>query len=568
MPSNTHAGSSARALFGVALVAGVAFSACWVQGAVAAEQQAAAPVVFTDVTAAAGIDFVETIGDDAMTNIVESAGVGCGFLDYDGDGWMDVYLVNGCWRDGVSSPEITGAARAALAGATDRLYHNRGDGTFEDVTVQAGVAKPGYGMGVVVADYDGDGDSDLYVTNYGPNALYRNNGDGTFTDVAEAAGVNDAGFSVGAVFFDFNGDHRLDLYVGNYVAYDPTYQYYYAPDGFPGPLSYTGRQDHLFRANPDGTFADVTTESGIPAAPLGRAMGVGAFDYDNDGRVDVFVSNDAMENFLLQNTGQGGFTNRALEMGVAYGEMGEATAAMAVEVGDYDNDGFFDVFVPDMRYSCLYRNTGGNAFTDRSVAAGVAEASGQYVSWGAVFADFDLDGVLDLYVSNGDVHGLEAEEDLVFVGSGDGRFVDVSDTAGAWARHKFVSRGAAGADFDNDGDVDLLIASLQDRPVLLRNDTPRQGRHWLSVRLIGLGENRDAIGAVVTARVGDTTMMRQRASGGSYLSQHDPRLHFGLGPHTRVDRLEIRWPNGARQVLTDIPADQFLTVRQEGAPHS
>lgn len=529
--------------------------------------QAAAgpPVVFTDVTLSAGIDFVETIGDADMTNIVESAGVGCGFIDYDGDGLMDLYLVNGCWLEGLSDPQLDPPERAKLAAATDRLYRNRGDGTFEDVTARAGLGRPGYGMGVVAADYDGDGDQDIYVTNYGPNFLYRNNGDGTFTEVAKAAGVDSSRFSVGAVFFDYDGDGRLDLYVGNYVRYDPDYKYYYAPDGFPGPLAYTGQLDKLYRGNPDGTFTDVSGKAGIEIAPKGRAMGVGAFDYDRDGRADIFVSNDAMENFLFHNKGDGTFENRALLLGVAFGESGEATAAMGVDITDYDGDGLLDVFVPDMTYTCLYRNVGDGLFEDRAARSGIAAIMGQYVSWGSVFADFDLDGRLDLYVSNGDVHHLEPHEDVIFLGDGGGRFRDVSETAGEWMTRKYVGRGVAGADFDNDGDVDVLVTNLNDRPALLRNDTPRRGRHWLGIKLVGRFPNRDAIGAVVKVTFGHETLIRPRVCGGSYLSQHDPRLHFGLGEHIKADRVEVVWPDGSRQTTRDVQADRLVTIRQEVA---
>lgn len=531
-------------------------------GVVATEPRVDAPIVLTDVTAAAGIDFVETIGDHEMTNIVESAGVGCGFLDYNNDGWMDIYLVNGCWLKGLSDAELDPLERDRLAGATARLYRNRGDGTFEDVTRQAGLARSVYGMGIVAADYDGDGDTDLYLTNYGPNNLYRNNGDGTFTDVAKAAGVDDAGFSTGAAFFDYNRDGRLDLYVGNYVAYDPNYKLFYAPDGFPGPLSYTGQDDRLFHGNADGDFTDVSRKAGIRVEPKGRAMGVAAFDYNLDGFLDIFVANDAMENFLWHNKGNGTFEDRALSALVAFGENGEATAAMGVEVADFDEDGRWDMFVPDMSYSCLYRNTGEGRFEDRAARSGLSAVLGQYVGWSGVFADFDLDGHLDLYVSNGDVDHLEPHEDVVFSGDGRRRFTDVSDSAGGWMTQKHVGRGAAGADFDNDGDVDLLVTNLNDRAALLRNDSPRRDRHWLSVRLIGRPPNRDAIGAFVKIEFGGRTLVRQRLSGGGYLSQHDARLHFGLEKHQSVENLDVTWPDGSRERLVNVPADRLVTLRQ------
>jgi len=532
-----------------------------VRATAAGEPPSAAPQ-FEDVTAAAGIDHVETLGGVKMRNIVEASGVGCGFLDFDRDGWMDLYLVNGCWMEGVSDPKLPENQRRRLADATDRLFRNRGDGTFEDVTAKAGLRPGGFGMAVVVADYDADGDPDIYVTNYGPNSLYRNNGDGTFTDVASEAGVDDPGFSLGAVFLDFDRDGILDLFVGNYVNYDPDYKYYYAPDGFPGPLAYTGQPDRLYRGTRSGRFEEVSEAAQVRVEPPGRAMGVGAADLDGDAYVDVFVSNDAMENFLFRNQRNGKLKNVAFEAGVAFGESGEATAAMAVEIADYDNDGRLDVFVPDMKYSCLYHNVGDGMFEEMCARSGIAAASGQFIGWGAVFADFDLDGNLDLYVANGDAHHLEAQEDLLFVGDGEGNFRDVSTLSGDWAMREFVSRGVAGGDFDNDGDVDLLVANLNERPVLLRNDTERAGRHWVGFELVGAGGSRDAIGAIVRVHTGDVVRTRVRASAGSYLSQHDPRLHFGLGSAARVDRVEIVWPDGTKQEIGDLEVDRYHVVRE------
>jgi hypothetical protein len=570
MNSSTHASIALR---GVSALSGWMWLAVWTAMMVCfavrtglADPIENAPIVFTEVTTEAGIESVETIGDHEMTNIVESAGAGCGFLDYDNDGWLDIYLVNGCWQKGLSDPMLDPQERTKLASVTDRLYRNRGDGTFEDVTRQAGLAKPAYGMGVIAADYDGDGDKDLYVTNYGPNFLYRNNGDGTFTDVAVSAGVDSPGFSVGAAFFDYDNDGRLDLYVGHYVDYDPEYQLFYAPDGFPGPLAYAGQQDRLFRGKPDGTFTDVTMTSGIAVDPIGRAMGVGAFDYNRDGHIDLFVSNDAMENFLFRNTGDGTFVNEAWESGVALGENGEATAAMGVEIADYDGDSLLDVFVPDMTFTCLYRGVSKQGFEDRAGRSGLSPVMGQYVGWGGVFADFNMDGVLDLFISNGDVDHLEPHEDVVFAGdagSENGRFIDVSETAGAYMKKKYVGRGVAGGDFDNDGDIDILITNLNDPPVLLRNDTPRHNKHWLIVDLIGRGANRDAIGAVVTVHVGARTLTSLRRSGGGYLSQHDLRLHFGLGEHDKIKMLEVLWPDGTRQDIPNVRADQTLVIRQQ-----
>jgi hypothetical protein len=520
-------------------------------------------VRFTDVTARSGIDFIETIGDDRMTNIVESTGVGCGFVDYDGDGWLDVYLVSGCWKEGVSDPNLDPPKRESLAEATDRLYRNRGDGTFEDVTVKAGVARPGYGMALVAADYDADGDQDIYVTNHGPNFLYRNNGNGTFREVAAAAGVQDPLFSVGAVFFDYDRDGWLDLYVGNYLTYDPSRTPEHAQNIVRSPLAYDGQQDHLYRNRGDGTFEDVTRKAGIEIKPVGRAMGVGAFDYDNDGWLDVFVSNDAMENFLFHNLKNGTFRNEALRAGAAFSESGSAAAAMAVEVADFDNNGWFDVLVPDMNTCCLYANLGIGMFEDVAVRSGIAAVISRYHSWGGILADFDLDRCVDAYIANGDVSILGPQENCLFLGDGKGRFKDAPAAAGEALAAKFVSRGVARGDYDNDGDIDLLVSNLNARPSLLRNDTPRGDRHWIEVELRGRRPNRDGVGAVIKVSVGGRTFMQARLAAGGYLCQHDPRLHFGLGAHSQVERIEVIWPDGVRRTMANVSADRCVAVSQQ-----
>jgi hypothetical protein len=540
--------------------------AALIAASASAQETTPPPITFTNVTARSGLDFVQTIGDREMTNIVEATGVGCGFLDYDGDGWLDIYLVNGCWTEGVSNPSLDPAEKKRLAAATDRLYRNKGDGTFEDVTASAGLARPAYGMGVVAADYDGDGDTDIYVTNYGPNFLYRNNGNGTFTDIAPSARVDGSQFSVGAVFFDYDRDGRLDLYVGNYLTYEPDPKRQHTPDGVRSPLAYPGQQDLLFRQTPDGTFADVTDKAGIRIQPVGRAMGVGTIDYDADGFTDVFVSNDAMENFLFRNRQGKRFTNEALMAGVAFGEAGDAAAAMAVEVGDFDRDGRFDILVPDMNLCSLYHNLGRGFFEDVAATVGISAAVTRYHGWGSAFADLDLDGDLDVYMSNGSANRLSAHPDTVFTNTGKGRFqpADVfpAPPAGG-ASAAYVSRGVAAGDYDNDGDVDILVANLNAPPSLLRNDTPRAGRHWLALELIGSAPNRDAIGARIDLHGKQGVLIRQRASAGSYLSQHDGRIHFGLGNQNRAERIEITWPDGTRQVLENIRANQWLTVRPD-----
>ena len=512
-----------------------------------------------DITEAAGISWRHSIGDDSLSNIVESTGAGCAFLDYDGDGDLDLYLVNGRFH-----PELSHARGRRLAGRlTNALYRNNGDGTFTDVTKAAGVGDRGYGMAVVAADYDNDGDTDLFVTNYGRDTLYRNEGNGTFTDATESAGIGDTRWTVGATFFDYDRDGRLDLFVGGYLLFDPDYRYYYAADAFPGPLSYPGQRDTLYRNLGDGTFEDVTKAAGL-GSPDGRAMGIAACDIDNDGDEDLYVANDGMENYLYRNRGDGSFENVALDTGTAFGQNGEATSAMGPEFGDFDADGLIDIFVPDMGYGCLYRNTGKGWFEEKSARLGVAAVLGQYTSWSGNFLDIDNDGWLDIFVVNGDAHHLEPEEDTLLLNRGGAGFEDVSARTGSALRLKFVGRGSASGDFDNDGDLDLLVLNVNDRPRLLRNDLANSN-HWLELRLIGTASNRDAVGARVRLTAGGRSQIRDVRTSSGYLSQSDPRLHFGLGPHAVVDRIEISWPSGTVQNLRKIAADRLLSITEPEA---
>lgn len=509
---------------------------------------------YADVTVRAGIDFIHSIGDADLSNLVESNGGGAAFLDYDQDGDLDLYVVSGTFLEGLSDGPRPGDR------ATNRLYRNRGDGTFEDVTEHARVGDAGYGMGVAVGDYDNDGYPDLYVTNYGPNVLYHNNGDGTFSDVTRRAGVGDDGCSVGAVWFDYDNDGLLDLYVGDYIQFDPQYRLFYAPDGFPGPLAYPGQADVLYRNRGDGTFEDVTERAGV-LRPDGRAMGIGAADYDADGYVDVFVANDAMENYLFHNLRGERFEEVAIPAGVAFNHRGDATSSMTVSFADYDGDGLLDLFVPDMSYGALYRNEGGGVFSDVTYRSGIAVASGQFVGWAAAFVDYDNDGDPDLFQVNGDDHHLYGQEDLLFENQGDGSFIDVSTARGSYFQRELVGRGAAFGDYDNDGDIDVFIVNLNDRAVLLRNEGGN--RHgWLMIRLVGRRSNRDAVGARVTVVSGGLVQVAQRTSASSYLSQNDHRLHFGLGDREKVDRIEIVWPSGVRQTVGDVPARQIITIRE------
>lgn len=511
---------------------------------------------FTDVTESAGIQFTHSIGDDKLDNIIESTGAGCAFFDYNNDGLLDIYLVNGSYLKGINS--IRG--RHLEGKLKNALYHNNGDGTFTDVSEKTGVADVGFGMGCVIGDYDNDGDADLFVTNYGPDVLYQNNGDGTFSDVTKQAGLEDDRWGIGASFFDYDRDGDLDLYVGAYILWDPDYNYYYAPDKFPGPLSYPGQQDALYKNNGDGTFTNVTEAAGL-TNPDGRAMGVATCDIDNDGWVDIFVANDAMENYLYKNLGDGTFENIALLTATAFGQNGEAQAAMGPEFGDFDLDGFLDLLVPDMTYCCLYRNTGDGFFEEMSAKLGVASSCGQYTSWSGNFFDFNHDGWIDIFLSNGDSHKLDAEEDLLLINQNGERFEDVSARLGAAFQDKFVSRGSAVGDFDNDGDLDLLVLNLNNRCRLLRNDGGSKSA-WLQVKLEGTKANRDAFGAVVKVTVGEKTQTRYITSSSGYLSQSQKAAHFGLGDNQQADRVEIQWPDGGKQTLQNVKANQVLTIKQ------
>lgn len=511
---------------------------------------------FKDVSEEAGIDFIHSIGDDQLSNIIESTGAGCAFLDYDGDGDQDIYLVNGAYMPGLS--HIRG--RQMQGKLKNRLYRNEGGGKFTDVTESAGVGDTGFGMACVAVDYDNDGDTDLFVTNYGSVVLYQNQGDGTFQDVTQQAGLQDELWAIGACFFDYDRDGFLDLYVGHYLTYDPNYTYYYAADQFPGPLAYTGQPDTLYRNRGDGTFEDVTQKAGV-YNPDGRAMGVAACDIDDDGHIDLFVANDAMENYFYQNNGDGTFTNIALQTATAFGQNGEATSAMGPEFGDFDLDGLMDLLVPDMNYSCLYHNTGQGYFIDQSAEKGIANACGQYTSWSGNFLDIDNDGDLDMFITNGNSHRLEGEKDTLILNEGGVNFMDVSARCGDDFQEELVGRGSAVADFDDDGDLDILVLNLNAPARLLRNDIESQNR-WIKIKTIGTKSNRDGIGTRIRLTVGGVTQIRDIISSSGYLSQSAMLAHFGLGEHESVERIELRWPSGIVQILENVKSNQTLVVTE------
>jgi hypothetical protein len=519
-------------------------------GATARSQATPAGIRFTDVTHEAGIEFVHTFGDRRFSNLVEAVGSGAAWLDFDQDGFIDLYLATGRYREGVSEGE------RQAGDFRNRLFRNRGDGTFEDVTARAGVACEGcFSMGLAVGDYDNDGRPDIYVANHGPNVLYRNLGDGTFRDETRRARVGHEGCSVAATWFDFDRDGHLDLYVGNYIEFDRNYKTYYSPDGFPGPLAYRPQLDVLYRNRGDGTFEDVTARAGINRA--GRAMSVAAADFDGDGFDDVYVTNDATENFLFRNVRGERFEEVAALTGVAFNGLGDQTASMAVDVGDYDNDGRPDIFVSDNALSSLFRNEG-SGFFDAAAEAGIARSSAQFVGWGSFFFDFDNDGDLDIFKVNSDLSRLFGQEDQVFENL-NGRYREAGARLGPYFQEERMGRGAACADYDNDGDADVVIVNLASPAVLLRNDGGNR-HHSLSLRLVGRQSNRDGVGAKVTVVAGGRTQTTQKRSSGGYLSQNDPRLLVGIGEAAVAGRVEVSWPSGRRQVLHDVPAGRTVTV--------
>jgi hypothetical protein len=548
---------------------------------IAAGPLGAGALEYVDVTEASGIDFMRNFGDDHLTSILESTGSGCAFLDYDNDGWIDLYVVNGCYIEGISDVE----SEMKGVKTTSRLFRNKGKGAFEDVTKKAGLEVCSYGMAAIPADYDNDGDTDIYLTNYCPgekdtkekdipgknqgivfrNILFRNKGDGTFEDATEKAGVGKSLWSVGAVFFDYDKDGWLDLFVGNYLEFDSGYRLYYVADEFPGPLSYPAQNHFLYHNNRDGTFTDVSKAAGI--TKKGRGMGANAADFDNDGYPDLFVANDAMGNFLYKNMGNGTFKDIAIESGTAFSANGDYASAMNAVIGDYDHDGLLDIFIPDIKYKNLFRNLGKDAFEEVNTSSGIAEFLGQFASWGGGFLDMDNDGDLDLWVTNGSDHRLDTQENVLLENvpgpEGTRIFHDIGPKSGKYFHTKNVGRGTCFGDIDNDGDIDVFVVNLEvgRKSQLVRNEGGNRS-HWILIRLAGTRSNRDGVGARVAVKTGDLTQIREKGTADSYLSQNDPRLHFGLGTRTKIDSITVRWPSGAVQEMKDVPADQVLKIQE------
>ena len=510
---------------------------------------------FQEIGQEIGLDFVHSIGADQLENIVESVGGGAAFLDFDQDGFIDIYTCSGTWIEGFSKSEKPKTL------PQNHLYRNLQDGTFEDVTKKAGVGGPWYSMGITVGDYNNDGFPDIYLSNYGSNTLYKNNGNGTFSDVTKKAEIGGGKeCSVGAVWLDFDNDSLLDLYVGNYLNFDPEYKYYYAPDGFPGPLAYDSQPDILYRNKGDGTFEDVTTAMGIIDID-GRAMGVGAADYDDDGYVDIYVANDHTVNYLWHNNEGKGFTDRGTMSGTGFSQSGEATVSMSVDFADFNGDELLDIFISDDNYCSLYENLGNGLFSDKSYASGISVASGQFVGWSSSFLDYDNDGDADIFKTNGELKHKYGQEDQLLENIEDGKFKDVSVERGQYFKEEHVGRGACLGDYDNDGDIDIYIVNLDSPGMFIRNNKGNQN-NWLTLNLVGYASNKDGIGSRIKLIAGGKVQTAQKKSTTGYLSQNDSRIHFGLLKNDIVENIEIKWPSGKLQVLENIKSNQILTVKE------
>ena len=524
-------------------------------------------VQFVNVAAEAGITFKHENGASKEKLMPETFGAGVAWIDYDNDGWLDLFFSNGAdLARGKRSPGNV-------------LLRNLGNGKFVDVTAKAGVAGNGmFATGVAVGDYDNDGFLDIYVTGYGGNQLFHNNGDGTFTDVTAKAGVEGGGWSSSAGLFDYDRDGYLDLFVVRYLDYDIKNAPYC---GFKGegyrmycdPQQFDGLPDLLYHNNRDGTFTDVSRKAGI-ANPAGKGLGVVIGDVDLDGWPDIFVTNDGIRNFLYRNKGDGTFADVTYGAGVGFDMNGKPMAGMGTEIADYDGDGWPDIFMTafSREYNTLFRNLGKLRFEDVTLKAGLA-SSFLTLAFGTKLFDFDNDGDLDIYCTNGhvtdnvelyDAQLSYKQTDLLYENIGGGRFRDVSAESGPAFRIKHVGRGAAVGDFDNDGDLDIIVANCGERPMLLRNDGGNRN-HWIAIRARGRQSNRFGVGSKVRLTSGGRTQLREINPSGSYLSTSDVRLYFGLGAETKAARLEIEWPSGRKQALEDVPANRTLLLDEADA---
>lgn len=525
------------------------------------------PIQLRDVTSETGISFVHTDGSTGERYIMETVTAGLALFDYDRDGDIDIYFLNGAPPP---QPRTDPPPRNAL-------YRNDGAWKFTDVTEEAGVGDQGFGLGVAIGDFDNDGAQDIYVNNFGPNVLYRNNGDGTFVDVTAKAGVADGNkMGAGACFLDMDADGDLDLYVSSYVRFSYDAHVTRSLRGFPeypSPLEHAAEPDALFRNNGDGTFSDVSLESGVGQLS-GRGMGVVCADYDRDGDTDIFVLNDMMGNYFFENDGSGNFNEVGLLTGTAYNVYGEELGSMGIDCGDFDNDGWLDFFMTSYQQEepVLYRNLGNGSFEDVTFQTGAGEGALSHVNWGTGFVDFDNDGDRDIFVACGhlqdqvdfydDTTSYHARN-LILMNTGKGTFLDVSDESGDGMSVKLSSRGACFDDLDNDGDMDVVVLNSRREPTILRNESSSDN-HWIQIDLQGTKTNLDGVGAQVTVFSGELVQVDEVHSGRGYQSHWGSRLHFGLGQHDHIDRIEVRWIGGGVDTRENVLVDQILTIEEGG----
>ena len=537
-----------------------------------------APVIFEDHTQQSGVSvFRHRAGTPQKATIIEVDGSGVGLIDYDNDGWLDIYLLNG---------STWGALKGTEAAPRAMLLHNNRDGTFTDVTEKAGVANERWGFGVAVADFDNDGWPDIYVSNFGKNRLYHNNHDGTFTDVAEKAGVAAGGWSTGATWGDYDRDGRLDLFVPGYIQFDPDHPTFAGKNGvspsscvfrgvnvFCGPLGLAGEKDHLFHNNGDGTFTEVSVRARV-SDPTGAYGWSSVFvDVDDDGWLDLLVANDSVPNFLYKNNHDGTFRDDSYVSGIALNADGRAQASMGIGVGDYNRDGRVDFHITTFSddYKPLYRNEGDGEFTDATAEAGLLQPTIPFLGWGTGFLDFDNDGWLDIFSVNGHVYVQAegagwgttwAQRPLLFRNLNGRRFEEVPAATGSGLAAVIPARGAAFGDLFNTGRIDVVINNIDHQPTLLRNAV-KNGNHWITFKLVGGPKSpRDAIGAKVFLSAGGARQRVDIFSGGSYCSSSDPRAHFGLGESNKIDQVEIHWPSGLIEQVQPPGVDRIVTVTE------